>query len=114
MLGPILFNIIINDIFDTYEDINGVSYAYDLQITMSDSTNNIGNMNHIAEHFLNKLKKLYGNNGLLVNNENTQLIFLGTPQMIKIIPEDFSLSFNDSNIYTSKQVTNLGVIPTPP
>ena len=41
ILGPILFNIFINDLLDTDEDINVVSYADDLQIMISDSTNNI-------------------------------------------------------------------------
>ena len=38
-----------------------------------------------------------------------QLIFLETPAMIKNILEGFSISFNGSNIYPSKQVKNLGM-----
>ena len=110
ILGPILFNIFINDLLDIDGDINGVSYADDLQIMVSESTNNIGNMKHTAEDLLTKLKKWYDNNGLLVNTEKTQLIFLGTPHMNKKIPKEFSLNLNGSNIYPSKQVTNLGVI----
>ena len=49
-------------------------------------------------YLLNKLKKQYDTNGLLVNTEKTQAIFLGTSAMTKKIPKDFSLNFNGSNI----------------
>ena len=54
ILGPFLFNIFVNDLLDTDEDINGVSYANDLQTMISHSTNNIGNMKHTAEDLLDK------------------------------------------------------------
>ena len=109
ILGPILFNIFTNDLFDTDENIDGVCYADDLQITLSDTINNIPDIKNKAEYLLNKLKKWYDTNGLLVNTEKTQAIFLGTSAMTKKIPKDFSLNFNGSKIYPVEQVKNLGI-----
>ena len=93
ILGPILFNIFTNDLFDTDENIDGVCYADDLQITLSDTINNIPDIKNKAEYLLNKLKKWYDTNGLLLNIEKTQAIFLRTSAMTKKIPKDFSLNF---------------------
>ena len=88
-MGLIIWNIFTKDLFDTDENINGVCYADDLQNTLSDTINNILEIKNKAKYILNKVKKWYNTNGLLVNTEKTQAIFLWTSAMIKRIPKDF-------------------------
>ena len=90
---------IFNDLIDIDEDTNGVFYAYDLQIMISASTNNISNMKHTAEDILNKLKTSYDNNRILVITNETRLIFLETSHSNKKNSEDFSLNFNGTKFY---------------
>ena len=59
ILGPILFNIFINDLFDTDENIDGVRYVDDLQITLSDTINNILDIKNKAKYLLKKILKWY-------------------------------------------------------
>ena len=61
--------------FDTDENIDGVCYADDLQITLSDTINNIPDIKNKAEYLLNKFKKWYDTNGLLVNIEKHKQFF---------------------------------------
>ena len=90
---------IFNDLIDIDEDTNGVFYAYDLQIMISASTNNISNMKYAAEDILNKLKTSYDNNRILVITNETRLIFLETSHSNKKNSEDFSLNFNGTKFY---------------
>ena len=90
---------IFNDLIDIDEDTNGVFYAYDLQIMISASTNNISNMKYTAEDILNKLKTSYDNNRILVITNETRLIFLETSHSNKKNSEDFSLNFNGTKFY---------------
>ena len=55
---------------------NYFSITVDLQITFSDTINNIPDIKNKAENLLNKFKKCYDTNTLLVNIEKTQVIFL--------------------------------------
>ena len=54
ILGPILFNIFTNGLFDTDENIDRVCSADDLQITLSDTIKNIPDIKNKPEYILKK------------------------------------------------------------
>ena len=87
ILGPILFNIFINDIpkINSLPEITTSTtiYAYDVQLLFSGSPINFEQLKIHAETSLNTMKEWYSENGLKVNSKKTQCILFATPNFKK-------------------------------
>lgn len=86
-----------------------IQYADDTQLLFSGKVEDLNNLIKLAENTLMSAKLYFQRNGLLVNENKTQCIFIGSRQYISRIPEDVKLNFNGSLIMPSKKVKNLGV-----
>ena len=87
ILGPILFNIFINDIpkISSLPEITTCTtiYADDVQLLFSGSPNNLEQLKIYAETSLNTIKEWYSENGLKINSNKTQCILFATPNFNK-------------------------------
>ena len=109
VLGPILFNIYVNDLASFLPDCDVIQYADDTQIILSSNIDNLKDLLHKAEDTL-KLAKIYFNaNGLMLNTKKTQCIFIGTRRLLSLIPPDTHLMVDGNAITPSTSVKNLGI-----
>ena len=110
ILGPILFIIFTKDMIQ-YVDNNCllIQYADDTQTVHSDYIDNLDGLIRMTEETLCKLKYYFDTNGLLLNTQKTQCIFIGSHHYISKIPVDTAIKFGDSYIVPSTQVKNLGL-----
>ncbi len=109
ILGPVLFNIYVNDMYEFVTDCKLVQYADDTQFLHSDSLDNLDTLIKNAEITLTKAKEYFLANGLMVNPTKTQCIFVGSRQLLSHIPENVKIQFVDTNICPSTHVNNLGL-----
>ena len=80
IFGPILFNIFINDIpkINSFPEITTSTtfYADDVQLLFSGTPNNLEQLKTYEETSLKTMKEWYSENGLKMNSNKTQWIFL--------------------------------------
>ncbi len=107
-VGPILFNIYVNDIADYITDCLLVQYADDTQFLHTSTIDNLNLLIRNNESTLHKLKRYFLTNGLLLNPAKTQCIFIGSRQLLSLIPPD-TISLVGDIIHPSTNVKNLGV-----
>lgn len=110
ILGPLLFLIYINDLPEHIRDCLLVMYADDTQILLTDDINNIEDLIKRAESILTSTKNYFNLNGLLLNENKTQLIFFGSRQYISRLPDNLNIKFNNVTLIPTQSVKNLGVI----
>jgi len=109
ILGPILFLIFVNDMSKLARNCFLIQYADDSQFIFTGSMDKIGELVHNAEETLKEAKTYFDVNGLKVNAQKTQIIFLGNRQNIAKIPNEIKVNFDGNLIEPSKVVKNLGV-----
>ena len=109
ILGPLLFLIYINDMADILDKYFLIQYADDSQIIVSNNINNIETLKFEGELALRDAKRYFQENGLNVNEGKTQCMFIGSRQLISLIPQDLTINFGNTLITPLKSVKNLGV-----
>ena len=113
ILGPILFNIFINDIpkINSLPEIttSTIIYAEDVQLLFSGTPNNPEQLKIYAETRLKTIKEWYSENGLKMNSNKTQCIVFATPNFNKRT-ETFQITIDDTVRPMEDKVKNLGVI----
>ena len=109
ILGPLLFLIYVNDLPKYMNYCLLVKYADDTQILLTGNINEIENITRRAEIILDKAKRYFNFNGLLLNEKKTQCIFFGAGQYIRRIPDSTKIIFNNNELSPLKHVKNLGV-----
>ena len=109
ILGPILFLIYINDMADVLDKYFLIQYADDSQIILANKITNIEELKLEGEIALSDAKKYFQSNGLNVNEGKTQCMFVGSRQLISLIPPDLTINFGNTTITPLKSVKNLGV-----
>ena len=110
ILGPLLFTIFVNDMFKVATDCDLVQYADDSQFIFVGSPNDIMDLKRQAEQTMKKAKLYFDSNGLKVNPQKTQVIFIGSRQNIAKVPSDLKMDFDGVLIEPSNLVKNLGVV----
>ena len=108
ILGPILFNIYVNDLSECFSDCTLVQYADDTQFLHSGTMSQLNDIIKNTEETLNKAN-YFLRNGLMLNTNKTQCIFIGTHQQIAKIPDNTIIKFHESDIKPSSNVKNLGI-----
>ena len=109
ILGPILFNIYVNDLKIFLGNYFIIQYADDTQILLEGDINHIDDLIKRAEEVLNKVKYYFQINGLLLNESKTQCIFIGSRQYISGMNENIYINFNGNYIKPMTSVKNLGI-----
>ena len=109
ILGHLLFLIYVNDMPQFVKNCFLIQYADDTQLVFSSKLENLHELIEYAENTLLLAKSYFQNNGLLLNEDKTQCIFIGSRQYISRIPDDIKINFNGNLITPSKTVKNLGV-----
>ncbi len=109
ILGPILFNIYVNDLSEYVANYHLVQYADDTQFIHTGTPSQLNLLIAEAERTLHRAREYFFINGLKLNTKKTQCIFIGTRQLILMIPEDTAVTFHNTKIYPSSQVKTLGV-----
>ncbi len=82
VLGPILFNIYVNDLSEEIKDCFLIQYANDTQYLQTGTIDNLPQLIHTTEQTLTKIKQYFNKNGLLLNSVKTQWIFIGSRALI--------------------------------
>lgn len=109
ILGPILFLIYINDMHEILKKYFLVQYADDSQIVISGKVSELEDLIRKAESALKEAKMYFQINGLNVNENKTQCMYVGSRQLISLIPPNTVINFGNTAIIPSKSVKNLGV-----
>lgn len=109
ILGPILFNIYVNDLPEYFNDCLLVQYADDTQFLHTGTLQELANLINKSEITLNKAREYFLRNGLMLNPNKTQCIFIGTRQIISRIPANTTIRFDGNNVQPVSHVKNLGV-----
>ena len=81
VLGPLLFNIFINDIFYFVKESDICNYADDNTLSVADLE--IETIIHILTLDISVLNKWFTNNGLVLNEDKCQFLILQSPRAIK-------------------------------
>ena len=87
-----------------------VQYADDSQFIFTGSPYNIKAIIEKAERTLKIAKQYFDINGLKVNPDKTQAIFLGSRQHLSKVPSNLKINFDGTLIELSNTVNNLGVV----
>ena len=109
ILGPVLFVIFVNDMSQLATECQIEQFADDTQILHTGTVKEINQLIKKAENTLTQAKNHFNKNGLLVNSNKTQCIFIGSRQNIAKIPKDVRIRFGGSDITPSLNVKNLGI-----
>ena len=109
ILGPVLFVIFVNDVSQLATECQIEQFADDTQILHTGTVKEINQLIKKAENTLTLAKNHFNKNGLLVNSNKTQCIFIGSRQNIAKIPKDVLIRFGGSDITPSLNVKNLGI-----
>ncbi len=109
VLGPILFLIYVSDLSHYIKDCLIIQYSDDTQFVHTSTVNNIQHLLKRSEATLSKVKEYFHLNGLMLNTNKTQCIFIGTRGHITQIPSDTSIKVDGATIVPSTSVKNLGI-----
>ena len=111
VLGPILFNIFINDLNDALqlEGITMIQFADDVQFMYSDKIENLDLLVNKTEQTMMKINEYFSRNGLKINSSKTQFLFVGSRSYILRIPEEIRIRVGSAFVKPSDTVKNLGL-----
>ena len=99
IMGPYFYTILTNDMkIYVGENCLLVQYADDTQTLHSGHISDLELLIRNAEETLRKLKYYFDRNGLLLNEQKTQCIFIGSQYQISQIPEETMIKFGDNYI----------------
>ena len=108
-LSCILYLLFSNDLaLFTEEDVTVVQYADDCQILVTGKKQDLPSLTNRMEKALNSLHQWFCQNEMKLNAGKTQMMVLGTPQMIRTLPT-VTIKFCGSTIVDSRVLKNLGV-----
>ncbi len=86
-----------------------VQYADNTQVLHTGTVNNLEDLSVKIEETLTKANHYVFGNGLMINPNKTQCIFIGNRKLLSRIPDNTNLKF-DGNIITPRtHVKNLGL-----
>jgi hypothetical protein len=111
VLGPLLFTIFLHDIGQVMmqHEVNYVIYADDIQLWLHSNVDDIGNTVQRITECINHLKHWLSAHFLLLNGGKTEVILLGSQQLLSRVSLT-ELSIDGVTIKISDKVRDLGII----
>lgn len=109
ILGPLLFNVFVNDPSQEIKERFVIQYADDTQFIHTGNTENLPEVILRTEQTLGKIKNYFNRNGLLLNSKKTQCIFLGTRALMSRIPDNTTIKVGGALVKPCQNVKNLGL-----
>ena len=109
VLGPLLFNIYVNDLNNISQDSKLVQFADDSQFLCSGTVEDLETLVRQAEATLSRAIQYFSENGLKINSSKTKCIFIGSRNYLDRIPNDTVIKVGASLIKPSSNVINLGL-----
>ncbi|CAB4036683.1 Hypothetical predicted protein, partial [Paramuricea clavata] len=110
ILGPVLFNVYINDLPGVPKESNLESYVDDSKIYLAFSIRDAELAAMKLTEDMRRITAWCCLNSLLVNPEKTKLLILGTRQMLEQVPENFQITILGENITPVAVAKDLGMI----
>ena len=98
ILGPILFNIFVNDLAEVNDSEMLVQYADDAHYLHSGKIDKLAEIIGRAERNLVNVNKYFTDNGLKINANKIQFLFIGSRHCIRQLPHNVSIRVNNDNI----------------
>ncbi len=86
-----------------------IPYTDDTQFLHTNTVDNLNLLIRNTESTLFRLKSYFLRNGLLLNPNKTQCIFIGNHQLLTLIPLNTKISFGRDSMHPRTLVKNLGV-----
>ena len=109
-LSCLLAMIFMNDLsLFVDDDVTVVTYADDTQVIISGKKQELPSIISRIENAIHSLFQWFCFNGMKVNSAKTQMIVLGTPAMLRSLP-NVTINFCGNIIVDSKVVKNIGVM----
>lgn len=109
ILGPILFNIFVNDLSENVKDCLVVQYDDDTQFLYTGNVRELDCLILKTEDTLTSIERYFLSNGLMLNASKTQCIFIGSRQLLSHVPSNTVIKIHGETITPSNYVKNLGV-----
>ncbi len=109
ILGPILFNIFVNDLTEHTKNCLLAHYAYDTQVLHTGTINELATLIINTEDTLRTIKMYCIKNGLMLNASKTKCIFIGNRQLLSKLPVNTTISIDYEIIIPSSHLKNLGL-----
>ena len=110
ILGPLLFNIFINDLPLIPLNSKLESYVDDSKLFVSFCLEKLQDVVITVHNDLSTVAAYFCNNCLLANPDKTKIMFFGTPQMLKQISVDISFTFLGKTSQPVQNAKDLGLI----
>ena len=104
-LGPLLFNVFVNDLFSVVESANLFNYADDNTLSVSNSS--VEKVIELLTKDTKNTMKWFADNYMQANPEKFQIMFLKPQRSITELPKQMTI--DDVTIKTSEKVKLLGV-----
>ena len=112
ILGPLLFNLFINDLPCIPLNSELESYVDDSKLFLSFCIEKLQDVVTVNNDLF-MVATYLSNNCLLANPDKTKIMFFGTQQMLKHIPADTSFTFLGKTVQPVQNAKDLGLIMDP-
>ena len=109
VLGPILFNIYVNDLFYLFSDCMVIQYADDTQFIQTGNINDIPGLMRTGEDSIKKVQLYFDKNVLMLNANKTQCMFVGARGLLSQIPPYTRMQVNGNQYVLCKSFKNLDI-----
>lgn len=109
VLGPILLLIYVNDLSQHISDCVIIQFADDTQFVHTGQVDMLQDLVQRGEETLSSAKHYFNSNGLLLNTNKTQCMFVGSRGLISQILPNTILQVDDTTIVPTSSLKNLGI-----
>ena len=110
ILGPLLFNIYVNDLPTVSQNCNIECYVDDSKLFLSFSLNELDTAVAKVNQDLKRVFEWCCVNHLLINPSLTKIMLFGVPQLLSRIPQDVTFTLMDKKLEPSSTSKDLSLV----